>query len=327
MIRYRVRSAIINAINRRRPGWGRLYNCSIQYLQQVFTVFIYREDERAREREREREREKEKHYRRNNIEDKATPRWAKKTERKRKTCITVVYCTSCLYTVCTNCCTKCIRHPQCGCLSQRVCVSVDIVCVVRGRLIFYRFRSLFSPVIWYLGTSCPGGWHHREDYRSGHRRWGCCRCVAWIGASSACPALLHHYTVHTHTRGPSLGPHNDDNGDAEGGGGDRDPGDAGEMAGGWGSLDFPSDFASGFATHRSSARYNPPDSDALKERFPEILHPSLDDSVLQIRWTTLRRLWTLNQNRMKQRRSQCSGDFPETPAAAAAVASWITHGC
>ena len=62
--------------------------------------------------------------------------------------------------------------------------------------IFFFFWSLF--LIWYLGTSCPGGWHHREDYRSGHRRWGCCRCVAWIGASSACPALLHHYTVHTH---------------------------------------------------------------------------------------------------------------------------------
>jgi len=44
------------------------------------------------------------------------------------------------------------------------------------------------------------------------------------------PRVLRYYTITpcTHTRGPPLGPRNDDNGDAEGGGGDRDPGDAGD---------------------------------------------------------------------------------------------------
>jgi len=50
------------------------------------------------------------------------------------------------------------------------------------------------------------------------------------------PRVLRYYTITpcTHTRGPSLGPRNDDNGDADGdgdGGGDRDPGDARETAG------------------------------------------------------------------------------------------------
>jgi len=69
MIRYRVRSAIINAINRISGvalGRGRLYNCSIQYyLQQVFTEYLFTEKRRReqeieikRERERERERER-----------------------------------------------------------------------------------------------------------------------------------------------------------------------------------------------------------------------------------------------------------------------------
>lgn len=45
----------------------------------------------------------------------------------------------------------------------------------------------------YLDISCPDGWYHRAGYRSGRRRWDCCRFVPWIGAWSACPAVIHHF--------------------------------------------------------------------------------------------------------------------------------------
>lgn len=120
-----------------------------------------------------------------------------------------MYCTS-RVDVCMSIwyvCHVCACYPRWMTVSGRTVSLSGLrvwVWAVRIVWLYVVLSFSFSFVIWYLGTSCPGGWHHREDYRSGHRRWGCCRCVAWIGASSVCPALLHHYTVHTHADSRNL---------------------------------------------------------------------------------------------------------------------------